>query len=283
MKIFKYIKHKPFSINYEDNYTVLDLASLFLKTNNISTIILKDKKPVYIVTNTDLINYFLNKDEKILVKDIIAKYPKKLITINKNADIYDAYKQMRGANIEHLIVVDNDGTLIGEVYHQDLIIKFVEFALKDEMTGLNNDRFLDTIIQRYNGTDSKIGVIFIDIDNFKYFNDKFGHNIGDEVIKAVANVIKSAIREVDFGFRYGGDEFVVMVFEQSKEIVLKIANRIFDKIMQINSDVYGKIGVSIGVAMYPDNNKDLREVIKLADKELYIAKNSGKGKIESVN
>ena len=283
MKIYKYIKHKPFSINYDENYTILDLASLFLKTNNVSTIILKDKKPIYIITNTDLIQYFLTKDETKSIQEIIQKYSKKLITINKNADLYSAYKQMRGASIEHLIVIDDNGELVGEVYHQDLVMKFVEFALKDELTGLNNARFLDTIIQRYNGTQTKIGVIFIDIDDFKHFNDEFGHNVGDEVIQKVAEAIKISIREVDFGFRYGGDEFVVMIFEQEKEIVLKVANRIFDKITQIKSETYGRIGVSIGVAMYPENNDDLREVIELADKELYIAKNSGKGKIESVN
>ena len=283
MKIYKYIRQKPFSINYKDNYTILDLASLFLKTNNDSTIILKDEKPIYIITNTDLINYFLNKDDELTIQEIISKYPKHLIAVNKNDDIYDAYKKMRSAAIEHLIVVDDDGKLVGEVYQKDLVMKFVEFALKDELTGLNNSRFLDTIIQRYNGSNVKIGVIFIDIDDFKHFNDEFGHKVGDEVIKFVAESIKESIREVDFGFRYGGDEFVVMVFEQPKEIVFKIAKRIFDKITSQEYKTYGKVSVSVGIAMYPKDNKDLREVIKLADKELYIAKNSGKGKIESVD
>jgi len=283
MKIYKYIKHSPFSINYEDNYTILDLANLFLKKNNDSTIVLKNNKPIYIITNTDLINFFLKEDENLNIKEIITKYPKKIITINKNADLYDAYKQMRSASIEHLIVIDDDGSLVGEVYQKDLVMKFVEFALKDEMTGLNNQRFLETIIQRYNHQDIKIGVIFIDIDDFKHFNDTFGHDIGDEVIKSVAECLKESIREVDFAFRYGGDEFIIMVFEQPKEIVFKISKRIFDKISNINDPIFGKVGVSIGIAMYPDDAKDLEEVIKLADDELYIAKKTGKGKIESIN
>jgi len=282
MKIYKYIRQKPFSINYDNNYTILDLASLFLKEDNDSVIIVDDEKPIYIITNTDLIHYFLQNDEKLSIKEIIEKYPKQIIVVNKNDDIYDAYKKMRAASIEHLIVVDDDGKLVGEVYQKDLVMKFVEFALKDELTGLNNSRFLDTIIQRYNGSNIKIGVIFIDIDDFKYFNDEYGHQVGDEVLKFVAKKIKESIREVDFGFRYGGDEFVVMVFEQPKEIVLKIAKRIFDKITSsINS--FGKVGVSVGVAMYPEDNNDLNKVIELADKELYIAKNTGKGRIESVN
>ncbi len=282
MKVYRYIRQKPFSINIDDNYTILDIASLFLETNTESIVILKDKKPFYIITNTDLIVYFLDKNDKLSISEIVENYPKILITINKNEDIYEAYKKMRSSNIEHLIVVDDEGYLVGEVYQRDLVMKFVEFALKDEMTGLNNSRFLDTIIQRYNGSDVKIGVIFIDIDDFKHFNDTFGHEVGDEVIKFVANKIKESIRDVDFAFRYGGDEFVVMIFEQQKDIVLKVANRIFNKITKADND-FGEVSVSIGVAMYPDDNKDIREVINLADKELYIAKNSGKGKIESVN
>ena len=200
------------------------------------------------------------------------RFPKLLSKIDEELD-----------ELRYLIVVDENNELVGEVYHQDLVMKFVEFALKDEMTGLNNQRFLETIIQRYNQTKVKIGVIFVDIDNFKYFNDKFGHKIGDEVIKFVANSIKESIRDVDFGFRYGGDEFVVMVFEQEKEIVLKIARRIFDKITNKVDKRFGKVSVSIGVALYPEDNNDLEKVIELADKELYIAKNSGKGKIESID
>lgn len=283
MKILSYIRTKPFTIKYSEKYSVVEIAALFLKTKKESVIILKDNKPIYIITNTDLISFFLSKDDNLTIQEIINKYPKPLITIKKNEDVYKAYKKMRASGIEHLVVIDENNELVGDLYHQDLVMKFVEFALKDEMTGLNNQRFLETIIQRYNKTNVKIGVIFVDIDNFKSFNDKFGHKVGDEVIKFVANSIKTSIRDVDFGFRYGGDEFVIMIFEQEKEIVLKIAKRIFDKITNKVDKKFGKVSVSIGVGLYPEDNNDLEKVIELADKELYIAKNSGKGKIESID
>ena len=281
MRVRDYVVRDAHIIDVETNYSILDIASMFLEEHVNSFIITKDDKPFYIITQTDLIYLFFKGYENKTLKEVIKECPKELKTIHIDEDIYKAYKVMRGTKIEHLVVVDDEGKVAGELRNQDLIMKFVEFSLKDEMTGLNNKRFFETIKHRYNGSNTKIGIIFIDIDNFKYFNDKFGHEIGDKVIKIVANKIKSSIREMDFGFRYGGDEFVVMIFNQERDIVLKVANRIFDKISSINDDVFGKIGISVGVAVYPDDDRDLDKVIKLADEQLYIAKEKGKGKIES--
>jgi diguanylate cyclase len=279
MKVKDYSLNTIHTIDVEKDFSVLEIASMFLDQNTDSFIITKNEKAIYIITQTDLIFLFFKGYENKRLKEIIEEFPKKIFTININQDIYEAYKIMRGAAIEHLIVVDDNEKVVGELHSKNLVMKFVEFALKDEMTGLYNQRSLDTIKARYKGTNTRIGIIFIDIDNFKHFNDNFGHDIGDDVIKQVAKQIKSSIRDIDFGFRYGGDEFIVMIFDQEKDIVLKIANRIFDKISNIEDKVFGKIGVSIGVAFYPDDNRDLDEVIKLADKNLYIAKNSGKGRI----
>jgi len=283
LKVKDYLINDIHTIDVEKNFSILEIASMFLKEKTDSFVITKNGKAFYIITQTDLIFFFFKGYEKKTLSEIIEEFPKKLMTINVNEDIYKAYKIMRGIKIEHLIVVDDNEKVVGELRNQDLIMKFVEFSLKDEMTGLNNKRFLETIKARYNGSDTKIGIIFVDIDDFKHFNDKFGHDIGDEVIKSVATKIKESIRDMDFGFRYGGDEFVIMVFNQEKDIVMKIANRVFEKITSVNDDIFGKIGVSIGVAIYPDDSKDLDEVIKLADEKLYLAKEHGKGKIESSN
>ena len=72
-----------------------------------------------------------------------------------------------------------------------------------------------------------------------------------------------------------------MIFSQPKDVVLKVAERIFDNISNYHSDLFGHIGVSIGVAIYPDDNKDLREVIKLADEHLYKAKKNGRNRVIS--
>jgi len=283
MKVNDYMIDKIHTIDVEKNFSTLEIASMFLEEKVDSFIITKNQKPFYIFTQTDLIFLFFKGYENKTLKDITEEFPKELLTIEIGEDIYKAYKIMRKTGVEHLIVVDKNEKTIGELRNKDLIMKFVEFALKDEMTGLNNKRFLETVKIKYNGTNTKIGVIFIDIDNFKYFNDTYGHDVGDEVIKSVANQIKLSIREIDFAFRYGGDEFVVMVFNQEKDIVLKIANRMFSKINNIKNEKFGKISVSIGVAFYPDDSNDLNEVIKLADENLYVAKKSGKGRIVESN
>ena len=241
MKVNDYMIDKIHTIDVEKNFSTLEIASMFLEEKVDSFIITKNQKPFYIFTQTDLIFLFFKGYENKTLKDITEEFPKELLTIEIGEDIYKAYKIMRKTGVEHLIVVDKNEKTIGELRNKDLIMKFVEFALKDEMTGLNNKRFLETVKIKYNGTNTKIGVIFIDIDNFKYFNDTYGHDVGDEVIKSVANQIKLSIREIDFAFRYGGDEFVVMVFNQEKDIVLKIANRMFSKINNIKNEKLVKL------------------------------------------
>lgn len=279
MKVRDYFVDEIHTIDLNQNYTVLEVSKMFLDKDIDSVIIIKDNKPIYILTQTDLIFFFFKGYEDKTIKEIIELFPKKILTIDVDAEIYEAYKIMRNEKIEHLIVVDRDHRVIGELHSKNLITKFVQIALKDEMTGLYNQRFLETIKQRYSKSNSKVGVIFIDIDNFKHYNDTLGHDVGDKVIKTVAKCIKSSIREIDFAFRYGGDEFLVLVINQNKDVLLKIANRIFDRINSINDEKFGKISVSIGVSSYPDDSNDLDKVIKLADNNLYIAKNSGKSQI----
>jgi diguanylate cyclase (GGDEF)-like protein len=279
LKVRDYFVDEIHTIDLNQNYTVLEASKMFLDKDIDSVIIIKDNKPIYILTQTDLIFFFFKGYEDKTIKEIIELFPKKILTIDVDAEIYEAYKIMRSTNIEHLIVVDKDQKVIGELHSKHLISKFVQIAVKDEMTGLYNQRFLETIKSRYAKSNTKVGVIFIDIDNFKYYNDTFGHDVGDEVIKTVAECIKSSIRELDFAFRYGGDEFLVFIINQNKDVLLKIANRIFNKINSIENEKFGKISVSIGIALYPDDSKNLDEVIKMADKNLYIAKTSGKGQI----
>lgn len=278
MKIKNYIRNEPYTINLENDYTILELASLILTTNSDSVIIVDNNKPVYIITSSDIINFFINSLQTLYINEVMEKFPKDLITIEEEADVYEAHKLMREHKIEHIIVLNENKELIGEVFYNDLIMKFVEFSLQDELTGLNNRRFLETILTRYSKSKTSIGFIFIDVDDFKFINDNYGHEKGDYVLSEIGKIIRSSIRDVDFGFRYGGDEFLVLVFGISKEILERISKRIFQKISSIKvSDINAK--TSIGVSLYPEEADNLNSALKLADERLYKIKHSGKGKI----
>jgi GGDEF domain-containing protein len=190
VKVKDYYGKEVYTIDLERNYSMLEISKIFLDNDIESIVVIKDEKPVYILTQTDLIFFFFKGYEGKTIKEIMELFPKKIFTINIDAEIYEAYKIMRNTKIEHLIVVDKDQKVIGELHSKNLITKFVQIALKDEMTGLYNQRFLETIKLRYAKSNTKVGIIFIDIDNFKYYSDTFGHDVGDEVIKTVANCIK---------------------------------------------------------------------------------------------
>ena len=129
--------------------------------------------------------------------------------------------------------------------------------------------------------------LVIDIDHFKEINDTFGHFIGDKVIQRIAKVIKDCVRETDLAVRFGGEEFVVVLVNQTLKEARKAAERIRLaitelKLMQRQSNTcLPPISVSIGIAQ-ADNDHNWTSLFKRADKALYQAKNSGRNRCVSI-
>ncbi len=159
-----------------------------------------------------------------------------------------------------------------------------EGALMDSLTGLPNRRLLDSRLSyiyaeagRFN---KKFGLMALDIDHFKHINDSYGHDVGDEVIKQVANVLKACVRDVDTVSRLGGDEFVIVVKDQqSGDSLVKIASKIlqaFRKTMLIH-DREVAVHLSIGLTLFdPAVAVPLKQLLKQADIALYHAKQKGR-------
>lgn len=155
--------------------------------------------------------------------------------------------------------------------------------LYDTLTGLPTRSILyDRIIQgiaESKRTKLKLLIFFIDLDDFKPINDIYGHEAGDAVLVETVCRIKSIIREHDTFARYGGDEFV-MISPSQKEGILGaiIAKRLLRCISKKISykDHSLQIGASIGIGIYPDDTSDASELIKIADKAMYLAKDKGK-------
>jgi len=116
----------------------------------------------------------------------------------------------------------------------------------------------------------QIGIIFVDLDNFKNINDTYGHVFGDKVLKRVAEIIRKNIRDIDYAFRFGGDEFVV-VFFSDKELTKKVSDRIVKEISKSYINTI-QLRASVGHAHYKTDGNDLNKVLQKADQKMYMIK-----------
>lgn len=163
--------------------------------------------------------------------------------------------------------------------------KIQELSITDSLTGLYNRRYLNARLEeewartiRHN---KPLSVILSDIDNFKSINDTFGHDKGDEVLKAVSSIVKANVRKEDLASRYGGEEFVVALVDTSKEDATRFAERIRELVRaQTFKWTEKPVTISIGVVCNSDFKAAVfDELIQAADHAMYKAKTSGKDKV----
>lgn len=153
-------------------------------------------------------------------------------------------------------------------------------ALNDVLTRLPNRTFLkQKIEEKINKTpDLEFAFLFLDLDYFKNINDIYGHSKGDYIIQQVATRLQKALLKNDFIARVGGDEFVVLI--ENLENLKSQCQLLFNSLEEpfIINNEHNKIGVSIGIALYPKDGNTLEELFKNADTAMYVAKNSGKNR-----
>ncbi|PRR76626.1 GGDEF domain-containing protein [Clostridium thermopalmarium] len=145
----------------------------------------------------------------------------------------------------------------------------------DNLTGLLNRRAFDNHTKAIK-TKDKFSVIFIDIDNFRDFNNKYGHETGDIVLRDVSVVIKSVVDDKGKAYRYGGEEIVIILNDWNKEKAERIAENIRTRISKLHTNSLLSITLSVGVASYPEDGCDVYETIKASDNALLQAKANGK-------
>ncbi|MEW8028567.1 MAG: diguanylate cyclase [Candidatus Thiodiazotropha sp.] len=164
--------------------------------------------------------------------------------------------------------------------HEEIILRQ---ATTDVLTGLSNRanfiEFLKRSILSCERNNQKLAVLFIDLDDFKLINDRFGHTVGDKVLKLAAGCFKSSIRKNDFIARVGGDEFIVLlnVINTIEEPTV-VSNKILQNLSQNAhiTDMPQTLNCSIGIAIYPDDGTDEDDLINNADFAMYHAKKQGK-------
>lgn len=164
--------------------------------------------------------------------------------------------------------------------------KVQSLTITDSLTGVYCRRYFrerfNEELRRSKKNKLHLTFLMVDIDNFKQFNDRYGHLVGDAILRQVSKVINEAIRQIDFIGRYGGEELSIVLAETDREQANFAAERIRQAVASASNRVYDeelKVTVSIGVSTFPDHALNMQDLIDLADQALYLAKETGKDKV----
>jgi len=158
-------------------------------------------------------------------------------------------------------------------------------ATRDALTGcLNRQAFMEiaqhlSLLARRKG--EKVGILMIDLDHFKKVNDTWGHQVGDQVLRASGRVIRSGLRASDVVARYGGEEFIVLMPDAHQQVAVQVANRIREAFAaQHFENVHPTLSVGVALGLMEENVEDcLFELIRQADMKLYQAKQAGRNRV----
>ena len=212
-------------------------------------------------------------------------------TINLSLIVVESFSVLHAPMALYFVIV---GTVIGVAYgaYSTRLSRLYEevrrLSLTDSLTSLHNRRSLMERLneevhrcQRYNRS---LSLIMADIDHFKQYNDTYGHQDGDELLREVAAVLRNHVRKPDFVARYGGEEFVIVMPETDCERALILADRMRAAVKSLDSsgeeNQSGKrVTMSLGIAELPTDAVDAESLIREADKALYQAKESGRDRV----
>ena len=208
----------------------------------------------------------------------------------KPFDDLDMISNVANRAKEKLTLVKDNKRLLGELNlkNDQLMaanIALKELAVRDGLTSLYNHRYfqeaLTVEVLRCNRHDRGFSLIFLDVDQFKMYNDANGHPAGDVALKAIGHLIGSRLRGSDILCRYGGEEFAIILPETSKELTCQIGEEIRKQVEEHvfegeESQPSGQLTISLGIATYEEDGRDGSTLMEVVDKRLYKAKADGR-------
>ena len=265
-------------------------------------IVIKDKKPIGIVTVRDVLKIFANNSSQDIEISNYMSSP--LQTLPKTTTIKKALAFLKEKHFKRAIIEDGKGGILGiitqaeltrflynkwmELSRQtmDMAKEFEKIAKMDPLTHAYNRIKFDEIIkveesriERYDI--SFYSIIMTDIDNFKEINDTYGHTVGDYILKEFVSVVKSHIRRNDMLFRWGGEEFIIFLPQTECNNALIVAEKVRKIVDNHDFEKIGQVTCSFGVSAKRDMGDNITDIIKRADEALYTAKRNGKNRVES--
>jgi two-component system cell cycle response regulator len=281
----------------DDDRTILELLENLLSGLGYECALAQDGREAvqllqqehFDVVLTDMIMPHLGGLE--LLRHIRENYPRTdVIVVTGHPANFTFTSVIKAGAIDFIVKPFNGDELeakLSRVLRERRIINQLELlSMKDSLTGLFNRRNFDSKIweetQRAYRQGYQVFLALIDIDNFKIFNDTHGHPAGDELLRAISDIMEQSVRKnVDWSFRYGGDEFAIILPQTTVQQAIEIGSRLIDRFSQLHRD---SLGLSIGLAKFIRNEQhsfenDVADLIGRADKALYSAKNKGRGQL----
>ncbi|NUN98171.1 MAG: sensor domain-containing diguanylate cyclase, partial [Candidatus Omnitrophica bacterium] len=161
-----------------------------------------------------------------------------------------------------------------------------KLAITDGLTGLANHRaFQERLVRelsRAQRFQQEVSLLIIDIDHFKSINDRHGHQVGDQVLRSVADALQDQLRKMDYVARYGGEEFAVIMPQTRKTESVRIAERLRERMANerfVKVDPTRSVTISVGVSEYPSDAREASQLVERADRALYFSKENGRNRV----
>jgi len=174
---------------------------------------------------------------------------------------------------------------------QDALLKsqtlLREQSVRDHLTGLFNRRYMEETLEREllraTRKQLSLGIIMLDVDNLKQFNDTWGHAAGDEILRELGSLLLRQVRGEDIACRYGGDEFIIILPDASREVIRERVDLICEYArlfyLQFEGQSLAAVTLSLGVAVYPEDGATSTGILRAVDAALYRAKHDGRGRV----
>lgn len=258
------------------------LVQALVEPDSTCAVVIDDEeRPLQIITVKDLLQVCLWQLPVPIVLEVLKFLNKSfddLMVVREDEHLLKALEMMKRRDVSHLPVVDENGKLSGLLHGKNVLERFPEITCFDPLTELPNKGYVKLVERKIRKRSGQVGVLMIDVDDFKRINDAKGHLVGDEVLKRVAKTLKLNVRPYDEVLRFGGEEFLVVIYRCTSESLYGVAERLRTAVEQIN-DFDFKVTVSVGGCFVENCSFDgFASAVKRADDALYEAKRSGKNK-----